>query len=203
MDATTSRSAIGEPGDARQVRTRRALTGALLALLEESPFDQLTIRQIAARARVGYATFFRHYPSKEALLNDVASEEISGLLAMTTPILLDARSDESTRALCAHVAKHRGLWSALLTGGAAGIVREEFVRQARSVGHATPGRETWLPADLAVAYGTGSTIDLLAWWLAQEEHYSPDRIAEILDRLIIAPLLGKLGMVREAALPDD
>jgi AcrR family transcriptional regulator len=202
MDATTSRSAIGEPGDARQVRSRRALTAALLTLLEEYPFDQLTIRQITARAGVGYATFFRHYPTKEALLNDVASEEISGLLAMTTPIFLESRTDESTRALCAHVARHRGLWSALLTGGAAGIVREEFVRQARAVDHATPGRASWLPADLAVVYGTGATIDLLAWWLAQEDDHAPDRIAAILDRLVIAPLLGTLGMGPEAARHD-
>ena len=63
------------PTDARQVRSRNALTGALLALIEEKPFDQLTIREITGRAGTGYATFFRHYPTKEALLADVASGE--------------------------------------------------------------------------------------------------------------------------------
>ena len=177
------------PTDARQVRSRKALTGALLALLEEKPFDQVTIREISARSGTGYATFFRHYATKEALLGDVASQEIAGLLAMTVPILHDTNSAESTRALCAYVDQHRPLWTALLTGGAASIVREEFIHQARSlaVGAQTAG---WLPADLGVVYGTGGTFDLLAWWLGQERNYSADEVAAILNRLIIAPLMG-------------
>lgn len=179
------------PSDARQVRSRNALTGALLELLEERPFDQLTIREITARAGTGYATFFRHYPTKEALLGDVASEEIGTLLSKTVPVLHDEDSYQSTQALCAYVWKHRKLWFALLTGGAAGIVREEFIRQARQLVHDQPVEIDWLPADLGVVYGTASTIDLLSWWLAQEELYSPEQIAEILDRLVISGLVGK------------
>lgn len=178
-----------EPGDARQIRSRKALSGALLALLEEKPFDQITIREISARAGTGYATFFRHYPTKEALLGDVASEEIAKLLAMTVPVLRDTNSYQSTRALCAYVAEHRKLWSALLTGGAAGIVRDEFIRQARGLTREPLMHEDWLPADLGVVYGTGATFDLLAWWLSQEQSYSPEQIAGILHRLVIAPLV--------------
>ncbi len=182
------------PTDARQVRSRKALTGAMLALLEEKPFDHITIREISARSGTGYATFFRHYTDKEALLGDVASQEIAALLAMTTPVLYDANSYASTLALCSYVAEHRALWSALLTGGAAGIVREEFIRQARQLAVYSMKPESWLPADLGVVYGTGGTIDVLAWWLSQEEDYSPEQIAGILNRLIIAPLVGKLGI---------
>jgi len=178
-------------GDARQVRSRRALHRALLDLLEEKPFDQITIREISARAGTGYATFFRHYPTKEALLSDVASEEIAGLLAMTVPILNDADSLESTRALCAHVGEHRKLWSALLAGGAAGIVRDEFIRQARELARSTVAVQDWLPEDLGVVYGTGGTIDLLAWWLANGEALGSEEIAAILNRLIIQPLVGR------------
>lgn len=179
------------PGDARQVRSRTALRGALLALLREKPFDQITIREISARAGTGYATFFRHYPTKEALLGDVASQEIADLLAMTTPLLYADSASASTLALCAHVGEHRRLWSALLTGGAAGIVRDEFIRQARLLAEGAPRPESWLPPDLAVVHGTGGTIDLLAWWLAQGDDALPvAEIAAILDRLVITPLVG-------------
>ena len=161
----------------------------MLALLEESAFDQVTIREITARAGTGYATFFRHYPDKESLLGDVASQEIASLLSMTLPVFAASSSAETTRTLCAQVAEHRVLWSALLTGGAAGILRGEFIRQARELARAMPRPDGWLPADLAVVYGTGSTIDLLAWWLAQNEAIPSAEIAAILDRLIIAPLV--------------
>ena len=189
MEAAVSRISKEGPSDARQVRSRNALTGALLELLEEKPFDQLTIREISARAGTGYATFFRHYPTKEALLSDVASGEIADLLNRTLPILYDSNSFESTRALCRHVAEHRNLWAALLNGGAAGIVREEFIRQARQLPRDMVEKKSWLPADLGVVYGTGGTIDLLAWWLSQDDVYSPGEIAAILNRLIIAPLI--------------
>lgn len=186
------------PTDARQLRSRAALTGAMLALLEEKPFDQVTIREISARAGTGYATFFRHYPTKEALLADIAAEEIADLLAMTTPLLYDVNSLESTKALCRNVAAQRKLWAALLTGGAASTVREEFIRQARELAGDAARPESWLPADLGVVYGTGGTIDLLAWWLSQDEQdYEPEEIATILNRLIIGPLIGKLGIATE------
>lgn len=199
MEAAISRTAKGGASDARQVRSRNALTGALLELLEEKPFDQLTIREISARARTGYATFFRHYATKEALLSDVASDEIADLLNRTLPVLHDTNSYESTRALCRHVAEHRNLWVALLTGGAAGILRAEFIRQARHLPRDFTEVKSWLPADLAVVYGAGATIDLLAWWLSQNESYSPEEIAAILNRLVIAPLVGG----QRARLPDQ
>ena len=189
MEARILQRLDARPTDARQVRSRKALTGAMLALLGEMPFDQVTIREITARAGTGYATFFRHYPDKEALLGDVASQEIASLIAMVLPILGSDSSGATTRALCRHVAEHRKLWFALLTGGAAGILRAEFIRQARDLATGMAKPESWLPADLAVVYATGSTVDLLAWWLAHEEGHSADQIAAILDRLIIAPLL--------------
>jgi AcrR family transcriptional regulator len=200
MEAAISRTVKEAPGDARQVRSRNALTGALLELLEEKPFDQLTIREISARAGTGYATFFRHYATKEALLSDVASEEIADLLNRTLPVLHDSTSFDSTLALCRHVHDHRNLWVALLTGGAAGILREEFIRQARELPRGFGEIKSWLPADLAVVYGAGSTIDLLAWWLSQGAAYTPEQIATILNRLVIAPLVsGDRG--RSADLP--
>jgi len=198
MGAETLRTLKEPTGDARQVRSRNALAAALLALLEEQPFDQLTIRAITARAGTGYATFFRHYPDKEALLADVASEEIADLLNRTIPILHDADSFESSKALCGYVAEHRKLWFALLTGGAAGIVREEFIRQARALDQSIARPKFWLPSDLGVVYGTGATIDLLSWWLAQSETYSPEQIARILHQLIIAPLVGDIAPIPEA-----
>lgn len=195
MDVKGCRFGDAGPSDARQIRSRNALTGALLALLLEKPFDQLTVREITNRAGTGYATFFRHYATKEALLGDVASEEIAELLGLTVPLLHAASSGESARVLCAHVGEHRKLWSALLTGGAAGIVREEFIRQARDLTSSMIVSADWLPADLAVVHGTGATIDLLAWWLAEGEEHTPGEIAQILHRLVIAPLLAEGAQV--------
>jgi AcrR family transcriptional regulator len=199
MEGTLTPAKRAMPTDARQIRSRKALNSALLALLEERSFDQLTIREITARAGTGYATFFRHYPDKEALLSDVATDEIANLLAMVTPVLYEANSYESTMALCHYVAKHSRLWSALLTGGAAAIVRNEFIDQARALVDEAHTAPDWLPADLGVVYGTGSTFDILAWWLGQKNDLKAQDVAAILHRLVIAPLIGNKVEKRTAA----
>jgi AcrR family transcriptional regulator len=201
MDAVLSRTPREGPSDARQVRSRNALTGALLELLEEKPFDQLTIREISARAGTGYATFFRHYATKEALLSDVASDEIADLLERTAPVLHAPHGLDSALALCRHVGEHRNLWVALLTGGAASILRDEFIRQARDLPRTVSDAQGWLPADLGVIYGAGSTIDLLAWWLGQDAAMPAEDIAAILNRLVIAPLRG--GVRSDRADPAE
>lgn len=173
----------------RATRTRPALLKALLSLLEEKPFEQVTIREITDRANVGYRTFFRRYPDKETLLHELATEEIAQLIAMTLPILHTVDTRASTRALGAYVWKHRKIWGALLTGGAAPILKQAFVRQARRLAKQSAVRGGWLPGDLRVVFAVSAVIEVLAWWLEQTDPPSVDQMAEILDRLIVTPVI--------------
>jgi len=171
----------------RATRTRPALRQALLSLLEEKPFEQITVREVVAFAGVGYATFFRRYADKETLLHDLAAREISALLAMAEPILYTVDSRASAQALCAYLWAHRKLWTALLTGGAAPILKEEFVRRAQKNTAGRGYRKSSLPGDLSVVFSVTATIEILAWWLKQQTPPSINRMAEILDRLVVTP----------------
>lgn len=177
--------------DARLVRTRNTLLQALLRLLETRPFDQVTIREIAAEAGIGYATFFRHYASKQELLHDLAADEIAGLLARAVPVLYSADSRQSCAALFAHVAEHRALWTALLTGGAAPTLKEEFIAQARRLAEDQRKTGGVVPDDLRILFGVSGTIEILAWWLQQEPDFPIERMPEILDRLVVAPAISE------------
>lgn len=174
-------------------RTRSALRDALLALLKEQSFDQLTIRDISARAGAGYATFFRHYPDKGALLDDIAASEIQELLARALPILYASDTRAACLALCSYVDEHRELWSVLLTGGAAGTLREEFLRQSRQAALEAPEQRphSGLPRDLAVVFGASGVLEIFAWWLEHGSDHSAAEVADLLDRLVIAPILAK------------
>lgn len=173
--------------DVRVERTRVALHGALLALLDERPFDGLTVRDLTARAGCGYATFFRHYPDKHALLADVAEREVATLFAALLPILTDCGRRDAALALCDLVDEKRALWKVLLTGGAAGEVREAFLRQGRLAAEAAaPDRA--VPAALAIGVGVSGVLEVLGWWLRGD---GCDRaaLADHLDRLVIEPVL--------------
>jgi AcrR family transcriptional regulator len=176
--------------ETRKQNTRAALRAAMLTLLIESPFDQIQILDITRLAKVGYATFFRHYGGTEDVLHEIAGDQIRQLLAMTVPVLEQYDSSVSVRALCQYVCEQRSFWRPLLTGGAAHVVRGEFVRQAREWSRKTSGAKTSVPLDLGTVCAAGSTIDALAWWLEQGDAYGVDEMAQFVDRLIIKPFIG-------------
>lgn len=175
-------------------RSRKALKDTLLALLEEErPFEQITIREITGKAGVGYATFFRHYPTKEKLLNALASKQVRELLEITYPILSSSCSKAAVKALCTYVNERSRLWNALLASGAANRMKEEFIHQTQGLAAMRLGSNSWVPDDLRLTFGVGVTIDILAWWLPQRESYSVDQIAEYIDRLAVAPAMTNLS----------
>ncbi len=176
--------------DARAVRTRKALRQALLELLENKPLDQITVRDITAGANIGYASFFRHCQSKEALLDEVTAEQIEQLIGLAFSVLRGGTIRDAAIALFSYVDQHRKLWSTLLTGGAAGAVREQFVRYTSQLaaGLTRPGQR--FPTDIAVIFASSGTIELLAWWLRQKKPLPVEQVAEIYDHFVVSPTLG-------------
>jgi AcrR family transcriptional regulator len=176
--------------DARARRTMQQLHEALVSLLEIRSFDRITVDDIVDRAGIGRSTFYRHFETKEALIDEIASTEIEHLVDLTFPLLREVDSLPSCRALASYVDAHRNLWSALLTGGASAIMRETFIRLASARAPTSlEGFEPSLPVDLGVVSGVGATIEILAWWLRQAEPVSVEQIAEYLDRLTVRPAI--------------
>lgn len=175
----------------RATRTRDALCKALLLLLEEKTLEQITVREITQRANVGYATFFRRYPDKEALLHDFAAQEISRLLGMTMPIFYKDDTLASTKALCEYVWDNKILWRALLTGGAAATLKEEFLQHALAIAReftSSTNNQVWLPNELAVTFAVTGILEILGWWLKLAAPITTDEMAGIINKLVIAPL---------------
>ena len=175
--------------DARAVRTREALRAALLKLLESKPLEQITILDICEAADVGYTTFFRHHPTKESLLDDVAAEQIARLVGLVLPVAETTDIRAAALALFTYVNEHRKLWSTLLTGGAQNAMRSEFLRLSREIAETRGEAEHWPPADITTILVVSSTIELTSWWLRQKKPLTIEQVAEIYERVIVTPTL--------------
>lgn len=176
--------------DLRAVRSGAALREAMLGLLLQKSFDQITVRDICAAAGVHYATFFRHYQTKEALLDDIAKDQIRQLNSLTLAIRDADDYHAGFRALCQYVADHRSLWATLLNGGAGSAMREEWLRQSQRVAAEEQHATSWLPQDLGTICAATLIAETLAWWVAQpEDAHSVDDIAAILTRMLISSIL--------------
>ena len=174
--------------DARQLRSRQGIRSAFIELLEDQPLDQISVRTIADRAGVGSSTFYRHYPGKEALLEDVAAHEIEKLVREVRLTYDQADTLAACIKLCEHIDAHRQAWTSLLIGGAAAVIRERLIQFGRGDLSRRPRREAGLPPELSSALVTGAMAELLGWWLAQWNPPSARAIAYILNEVVVLPV---------------
>ncbi len=166
------------------MRSAAALRAAMLALLEREAFDAITVRDICAESGVHYATFFRHYPGKEALLDAVAQDQIAELCALSVSARVSADFTAGFTALCRYVEAHRELWAVLLNGGAGAAMREEWVLQSQLVAANETPVNTWLPPELGTIIAATMIAETLAWWVAQPPGvHSAEAVAALLLRL--------------------
>src|ERR1700728_1779803 len=70
-----------ETSDPRIVRSRRMLIEALVRLLIHKEFEDISIQEIADEATLNRATFYLHYPDKNALLQAMTAARFGDLIA--------------------------------------------------------------------------------------------------------------------------
>ena len=70
-----------ETTDPRILRSRRMLMEALVRLLNQKEFEDISIQEIADEATLNRATFYLHYPDKNALLQAMTAARFRDLIA--------------------------------------------------------------------------------------------------------------------------
>ena len=70
-----------ESTDPRVLRSRQMLMESLLRLLTRKEFDNISIQEIADEATLNRATFYLHYPDKNALLQAMTAARFRDLIA--------------------------------------------------------------------------------------------------------------------------
>jgi AcrR family transcriptional regulator len=176
--------------DARVRRTRDALGDALVALMQEKPFDTITVQDVLDRAKVGRSTFYSHYSDKDDLLMSDA-EEFFESIAM----LLSVRGDESDRVFpvrefFSHIAEAKQFVDALMSSGKFNdnmeLARGLFARGIeRRLSELPRGRG--IPPDErpAIAFAhAGGLLSLLTWWIDRGMRQPPAEMDQLFHKMV-------------------
>lgn len=176
--------------DRRIQSTRNRLGNALIALIEEKPIDEVTVREVLDRAGVGHSTFYVHYSDKDDLFLSVLEE---GLEMWTTT--LSRQQEKSNRVapvaeFFGHVASAKRLYRALVNSGrieaffelaqgyfARGI--EQRIKESTDLRN--PHQHELTACSHAIA---GGLLSLLRWWLDRGAKESPRAMDEIFHRIV-------------------
>jgi AcrR family transcriptional regulator len=177
--------------DRRVKRTQKLLQEALISLTLEKGYDEVTIREITERADVGYTTFFRHYPDKEAILSDVLNLMKEEFRVVLTPDSIVSEPEKMGALLFEYVRANRDLCRVLLdstnTMALLRPVQEIGLQEAELM--FGPSGDRQVMVDLAVNHLMTSLVLLIRWWLDHDMPYSPEMMGQIVAELIIRPVI--------------
>lgn len=173
--------------DRRVLRTRDTLGDALIALMREKSFDEITVQDVLDRAGVGRSTFYVHYRDKDDLfLSDVEDflEGVSSALKRQDP---KSKRLLPVKEFFAHVRGVRDFYAALVRSGKMNdvqtLARGFFARsieerlQTAGVG-IDPARRSAQAYVLA-----GSFFSLLDWWVDKGMKADPKEMDDLFHRM--------------------
>ncbi len=201
-----------EETDPRVLRTHKLLQEALIELTGERGFDAITVGDIARRATVNRATFYRHYQDKYDLLEQIIQEAIQQFTSDLGPPGEVVRAidpedpPERWVRFLEHFASHERLYRPLLgSKGSAWFtarIRDQFVRlidereQRRARLPAFQGKtfQERMPRKVAVMLAANLLVSTISWWLESGRQYSAREIASWVLGLAINGYVRELGL---------
>lgn len=194
----------------RAEHTKERIHQALLDLLQEKPYEIISMSEIAQKAACSRVTVHRHYGSKDNLLLDCYEETVEAVKEdlLYSQDLADKSASELAYAnivvFYTHVAENRALYRALFSTVVGNTIRTRF---RRFVAGATmrmmqeEGNIDLLPvAPNVVANLTADmVVGAIIWWLESNSNFAPTLLAEIVLRVSETGIFGLTGQrVRES-----
>jgi AcrR family transcriptional regulator len=169
--------------DRRILRTRDTLGDALIELIQEKSFDDITVQDVLDRAGVGRSTFYAHYTDKDDLL----LSDIEDFFEMFSSFLTRRQAKHKRLApvaeFFAHVADSHVLYASLVASGKMNDVKAlglGFFARSIEERLRLNGIDTE-PVQLAAQAHAlaGSLFALLDWWIDHGMKTSPQHMDDL------------------------
>ncbi len=182
-----------ETQDRRIRRTQNLLAKALIEVTLEKGYDAVTVRDITDRADVGYATFYRHYQDKDALLEDVLEVVLNELIDLffPDPTGMGDNIENLGNVLFCYVRDNFEIIRVLLSSRYTSEIGKRMLEGGtrKMLERTVPQPESPVPPEIAAKHLVASTINLIEWWLEDGMRLSPEQMGEIYYELIEKPTL--------------
>ncbi|MBR5474158.1 MAG: TetR/AcrR family transcriptional regulator [Lachnospiraceae bacterium] len=186
-----------EKTDLRVGRTQKLLQDAFLELMQEVPFEDITVTEIAERAMINRKTFYAHYGTKQELYDAMVSHVIDELcetvmyLKETPPTKeLDAEILEAdAKAFVEVMERYKEEFLILLNPQINyvwfPILENAIITKRKGLMLRTDNKteEGDVPFKLYLDMITSQMVIWIYWWLSQED-YTVDEGAQFLCRLM-------------------
>jgi AcrR family transcriptional regulator len=173
--------------DRRILRTRDTLGDALVALMHEKNFDEITVQDLLDRAGVGRSTFYVHYCDKQDLFMSDVEDFFENF---STALKRDVASPNRllpVKELFTHIRQVREFYSAMVNSGKMNDVQalgRGFFARSIDGRLQTAGLEIEPVRRSAQAHAlAGSFFSLLDWWIDKGMKADPTEMDDLFHRM--------------------
>ncbi|MET3849337.1 TetR/AcrR family transcriptional regulator [Paenibacillus sp. OAE614] len=175
--------------DRRVVKSQEAIKKAILELMAEKNFDDITIRDISDRANVNRGTVYLHYLDKYDLLDKIIEEHISNLSELCRSAS-EMSFQEGNYVWFEYFAEHHLFFSTMLNTKSAAHFRSRFldlvVQEYKVEVDVTEGKNQGLNQEVILQFFGAAVVGAVEWWFRNGMPVPPRVMAEqtgiLLDR---------------------
>ena len=177
-----------------------SLYSALLQLVDEKPFDKITVQEILERANVGRTTFYTHFESKEDLfissheqiIRDISRSffsEAGNLRVEPSPeLILFLQLNQQNRDTYFY-----------LVGGSGGeilrLLKDRIAQHlAKQLHDFFREDQSSIPFDVLCQHVAGSVVSVISWWMDKRTPHTVQEIATMLHQMNQVVLRHALGI---------
>jgi AcrR family transcriptional regulator len=177
--------------DRRLVRTRKSLRDALIELILEKHYDDITVQNIIDRADVGRSTFYLHYRDKEDLFRGDLERFLDFFVQHIDFDNLKKARFVPIEHLFQHLIDFHPFYRALVRSSKSDQLfktgQKHLAKRIENKLNVWLGKEqiTPVPVSILANYLANEIFTLLRWWLDNNLPYAPERMDEIFHQLVI------------------
>jgi len=173
--------------DRRIIKSQEAIKKALIELMAEKSFDDITIQDIADRANVNRGTVYLHYSDKFDLLDKIIEEHMTNMRSFCESAV-DMDYKEATVHCMEYLANNYLFFSTMLASEGASYFRSRFLRfnieEFRKDIEKNDERNT----DIIVQFAANAYVGIVEWWLKNGMPYPPrimaEQVGDLLERIL-------------------
>lgn len=177
--------------DRRIAKTRLALRDAMLFLLPERGWDELSIQEICDQANVGRSTFYVHYRGKDDLLVE-SLNDLRNALSTAAPGGPLNRPLAFMNGLLAHMVEQRQVFKTVIGRRSGHGIAHRFREMVFQLIEQDLARLD-LPHvrhQMVARYVAGGIVDLMTWWVDAPEAPAVDVLEQSIRALAQTTLQG-------------
>jgi AcrR family transcriptional regulator len=174
------------PIDRRVRRTEAALWQALLALMQDHDWGNISVQMICDRADVARSTFYTHYPAKHDLLDAGFASGASEIEDLIRAMAADPARLPTVVWLVGHVADSSGFVRRVQGTQPGQAILSRFRATVTAYLRRDLGRMGLSPADSDLAFAVGGTFGAIEHWVSRNCAEGTDAMVRRLSAGIMA-----------------